>query len=112
MAQRSAKKKIPQIREALEGHRMQDMQRKLIHYSLDHMAFLEEEIASLDQEIATHLKDSDLQRQYDVLQTVPGVKKEAAASLLAELGPDMKVFGSGAKCSAWAGVASGKNESA
>jgi transposase len=112
LAQRSAKKKIPQIRESLEGHRMQDMQRKLIHYSLDHMAFLEEQIASLDQEIATHLKKSELQHQYDVLQTVPGVKKEAAASLLAELGPDMKVFGSGAKCSAWAGVAPGNNESA
>jgi transposase len=112
LAQRSARKKIPQIRESLEGHRMQDMQRKLINFSLDHMAFLEDQIASLDEEIARHLKSSGLQREFEILQTVPGVKQEAAASLLAEFGPDMKVFGSGAKCSAWSGVAPGNNESA
>ena len=112
LAQKSAKKKIPQIRQALEGHRMTATQRRLIGFSLDHMAFLEEQIVALEQEIATHLRASELQPQYDILQTVPGVKKEAASSLLAEFGPDMKVFGSGAKCSAWAGVAPGNNESA
>jgi transposase len=112
LAQRSAKKKIPQIQEALEGHRMQPMQRKLIGFSLDHMGFLEEQITALDEEIATHVRVSELQHPYEILQTVPGVKQEAAGSLLAELGPDMKVFGSGAKCSAWAGVAPGNNESA
>jgi transposase len=112
LAQRSAKKKIPQLRAALEGHRMNTMQRKLISFSLDHMAFLEEQITALDQEIAAHIQASELQRPYQNLQTVPGVKQEAASSLLAEFGPDMTVFGSGAKCSAWAGVAPGNNESA
>lgn len=112
LAQRSAKKKIPQIRASIEGHRMNAMQGKLIGFSLDHMAFLEEQIMALDQEIATHIRASELQRQHQNLQTVPGVKQEAASSLLAEFGPDMKVFGSGAKCSAWAGVAPGNNESA
>ena len=112
LAQRSAKKKIPEIQAAIEGHRMNAMQRKLIGFSLDHMAFLEEQITALDQEIATHIRASELQRQHQNLQTVPGVKQEAASSLLAEFGPDMKVFGSGARCSAWAGVAPGNNESA
>jgi transposase len=91
---------------------MQDMQRTLINLSLDHMGFLEGQIAALDQEIAVHVQNSQLQAQYEILQTVPGVKEQAAASLLAEFGPDMKVFGTGAKCSAWAGVAPGNNESA
>ena len=112
LAQRRAKKKIPQIREALQGHRMNDLQRKLIDLSLDHMAFLEEQLTTLDQEIAAHLKASELKKEHDILQTVPGVKQETASSLLAEFGPDMKVFGSGAKCSSWAGVAPGNNESA
>jgi transposase len=112
LAQRSAKKKIPQIREALEGHRMNELQRKLIGFSLDHMAFLEEQITALDQEITTHLQASELRPSHEILQTIPGVKQEAASSLLAEFGPDMKVFGSGAKCSSWAGVAPGNNESA
>jgi len=112
LAQKSAKKKIPQIRASIEGHRMNTMQRKLIGFSLDHMAFLEEQIRTLDQEIAAHIQVSELQRPHQNLQTVPGVKQEAASSLLAEFGPDMKVFGSGAKCSAWAGVAPGNNQSA
>jgi transposase len=112
LAQKSAQKKIPQIRASLEGHRMSAMQRRLIGWSLDHMAFLEEQITALDEEIATHIRASELQRQHQILQTIPGVKQEAASSLLAELGPDMKVFGSPAKCSAWAGVAPGNNESA
>jgi transposase len=112
LAQRSAKKKIPQIRAALEGHRMTSAQRKLIEFALDHMAFLEEQITALDDEIAAHIGASELQGTHQILQTIPGVKQEAASSLLAEFGPDMTVFGSGAKCSAWAGVAPGNNESA
>jgi transposase len=112
LAQRSAKKKIPQIREALEGHRMTEMQRKLIRFSLDHMAFLEDQIIALDEEIGGHIRTSELQQQHEILQTIPGVKQEAASSILAEFGADMKVFGSGSKCSSWAGVAPGNNESA
>lgn len=112
LAQKSAKRKIPQIRAALEGHRMNALQRKLIGLSLDHMAFLEEQITELDHEIAAHIRASELQRPHHNLQTIPGVKGEAASNLLAEFGPDMKVFGSGAKCSSWAGVAPGNNESA
>jgi transposase len=112
LAQRSAKKKIPEIRAAIEDHRMNEMHRRLIGLSLDHMAFLEEQITALDQEIVKHIQKSELEQQHQILQTVPGVKAESAAILLAEFGPDMKVFGSGAKCSSWAGVAPGNNESA
>jgi hypothetical protein len=42
LAQKSAQKKIPQIRAAIEGHRMTAMQGKLISFWLDHRAFLEE----------------------------------------------------------------------
>ena len=112
LAQRTAKKKIPQLRQSLEGHRMNAQHRTLIAFSLDHMAFLEDQITALDGEIAAHLKAAELQGPQRLLQTIPGVQEQAASSLLAELGPDMKVFGSGAKCSAWAGVAPGNHESA
>ena len=51
MAQRSAKKKIPEIRAALEGHRMTAMQRTMIGLSLD-MAFVEVQIEAIDSKIA------------------------------------------------------------
>ena len=112
LAQRSAKKKIPQIRASLEGHRMNDLHRRLIELSLDHMAFVEDQISKLDEEIDKHIQAHGLEKPCQLLQTIPGVKKEAAASLVAEFGPDMKVFGSAKKCSSWAGVAPGNNESA
>jgi transposase len=112
LAQKSARKKIPQIRTSLEGHRMNALHRRLINLSLDHMAFLEEQISTLDEEIVQHIKTHGLEKPYQILQTIPGVKEEAAASLLAEFGPDMEVFGNAKKLSSWAGVAPGNNESA
>lgn len=112
LAQKSARKKIPQIRTSLEGHRMNALHRRLINLSLDHMAFLEEQISTLDEEIVQHIKAHGLEKPYQLLQTIPGVKEEAAASLLAEFGPDTKVFGNAKKMSSWAGVAPGNNESA
>jgi transposase len=112
LAQKSARKKIPQIRASLEGHRMNALHRRLIHLSMDHMAFLEEQISTLDEEILQHIKAHGLEKPYPLLQTIPGVKEEEAASLLAEFGPDMKVFGNAKKLSSWAGVAPGNNESA
>jgi transposase len=112
LAQRQARKKIPQIRAALEGQRMGQVQRELIQLSLQHMAVLEEQIGHLDETIFQHIRTSGLQTEHDLLQTIPGVKKQAAASMLAELGPDMKVFGNGRRCSSWSGVCPGNNESA
>lgn len=112
LAQKSAKKKIPQIRAALEGQRLNAMQRLLIGLSLDHMTFLEEQVVALDQEIGTHIQAAELQRPNQTLQTVPGMKQDAASTVLAEFGADMKVFGSGAKASSWSGLAPGNNESA
>jgi transposase len=109
LAQKSAKKKIPQIRAAIEGHRMSAIHRRLINLSLDHMAFLEEQISLLDGEIAEQIRASGLEPQQQILQTIPGVKQEAASCILAELGPDMKVFGNAEHCSSWSGVAPGNN---
>ena len=44
----------------------------MIQASLNHIGFLEEIIAGLDQEIDRKLKD--YHKEYDLLQTIPGVK--------------------------------------
>ena len=62
--------KIPQIVEALEGHRMTDHHRLLIRQSLRHMRYIEEMIEELDKEIAVRLKP--YQQQLKLACTVPG----------------------------------------
>ena len=51
-------------------------------------------------------------REYQFLQTVPGVKEKGAASVLAEVGPDMSQLGPEKNLSSWAGVCPGNNRSA
>lgn len=111
-ARRSAKRKIPEIIAALEGHRMSDHHRQMIRYSLEHLRFLEQHIQELDKQIVAKIEALGYTRQWQLLQTVPGVKENSAASVLAEVGPDMDQFGSEKNLSSWAGVCPGNNRSA
>ncbi len=112
LAQRSAKKKIPEIIASLEGHQMSDHHRKMIRYSLEHMRFVEEQVAELDRDIAEKIREAGLEKEWELLQTVPGVQERSAASILAETGNDMNQFPSEKHLSSWAGVCPGNNESA
>jgi transposase len=104
------KRKVPAIIEALQGHQMSDHHRFLIRQALRHMEFLEKQVEDLDTEILLRLQP--YQDQFQQLQTIPGIKRDAAASILAEIGPDMSPFPSAGNLSSWAGVCPGNNESA
>ena len=56
LARGQAKRKIPQVIEALEGHRMSDHERLLIRSCLRHLACLEEEVEELDGEILRRMQ--------------------------------------------------------
>lgn len=103
------KKKRQEIKEALVGN-FQEHHKFMIKASLTHIKSMERIISELDLEI-----DKKLERyreEYDLLQTIPGVKEHGAASLIAEIGVDMSVFPTEAHLSSWAGVSPGNNESA
>jgi transposase len=112
LARGHAKKKLNQLTAALEGHQMRDSHRTLIRHAMRHMAFLAEEIEALDQDIAALIRRADLTPAYELLQTIPGIKSQAAATILAESGPDMKQFPKPSNFSSWSGLAPGNNESA
>ena len=110
LARGSLRKKVPAIVTALQEHRMTDHHRFLIRQSLDHMAFLEGQVALLDEEILRQLKP--FEQQFQNLQTIPGIKATAAASILAEVGVDMKQFPTAHHLASWAGICPGNNETA
>lgn len=58
------------------------------------------------------IREANLTGAYELLQTIPGIRAQAAATILAESGPDMKQFPTAANFSSWSGVAPGNNESA
>jgi len=108
-ARKRAKKKIPEIIAALAGHQMSEHHRKMIRYSLSYMKFIEEQIEELDRDIAAKIQEAGLDRQWQILQTVPGVQQRSAAKILAEIGADMTQFPSQRNLSSWAGICPGNN---
>jgi transposase len=87
LARGKLRRKVPEIVTALEEHRMRDHHRFPIRQSLSDMAFLEEQVAALDAEILRQVKP--FEKEFENLQTIPGIKATAAASILAEVGVDM-----------------------
>jgi transposase len=110
LAVSKARKKIPELRQALEGHRLTTTLRFLIAQNIRHMEFIETEIAVLDEQIGTIVQP--LAAEMKVMESIPGVDTIAAATILAEIGTDMKQFPTAAHLASWAGVCPGNNESA
>jgi len=109
LAKGKLKSKKEEIREALVGY-FHDHHRFMIKASLEHIKHLEKLIEDLDQE--TKKKLAQYQKEYELLQTIPGVKEQGAASIIAEIGADMGIFPSEGHLSTWAGMSPGNNESA
>jgi len=96
--------------ETLQGHRLNDHVRWMIQHSLDHLVFLENQLTELSQRIL--LKLQPFEREYELLQTIPGIAAETAAVILAETGGNMAQFPSPKHLTSWAGVCPGNNRSA
>jgi transposase len=69
-------------------------------------------IEELDKQIDNKLKENEMVLDAELLSTIPGVDKEAAAYILSEIGDDMERFPDEQHLASWAGLSPGNNESA
>jgi transposase len=111
MALGHARKKIAELEAALEGHQMRTAHRLLIGHAMRHMAFLAKEVDELDKEIGELIAGAGLTQRWELLQTIPGIRQTAAATILAESGGDMKQFSRPANFCSYSAVAPGNNQS-
>jgi transposase len=109
LAQRRMRKKIPLLKSALQGD-VRESHRFQLRALLDQIDFLDSLIGRYNariEEVAAPFAESE-QR----LQRIPGVGKQVAEVIIAEVGTDMRVFPTAGHLSSWAGLCPGNNESA
>jgi transposase len=108
LARGRLRKKLPALREALDG-RVEQTHRTLLRHQLDLLAFLEAELERIEGEIDQML--DPYEHLLSRLLQIPGISRITAAVILAEIGCDMSRFPSAKHLASWAGVAPGNNQS-
>jgi len=109
LAKGTLRKKQTELQAALRGNLTPHHQfmLKTIRKSLDN---IEQIIAEVDNQIEQYLQQ--FRQEVELLQSIPGVARETATCLIAEIGTDMNVFPDQKHLSSWAGMCPGNNESA
>ena len=97
------------LQRALQGL-MGAHQQFLLRQQLAHLTALDRQIAALDAEVETRLAPFEAARA--LLESLPGVGRRTAETILAEVGPTVHPFRSPAALAKWVGLAPGNHESA
>lgn len=109
LARGRLRKKLPALREALEG-RVEETHCLLLRHLLDLIDVLQGQIDALSADIEQRLLPYE--QLLARLMQITGIGRIAAAAILAEIGTDMSRFPSERHISSWAGIAPGNKQSA
>jgi transposase len=96
------------FQKALEG-RITEHHRFMLQLLKDNISDKESRIAQLESRIDKVVEG--YQETIENLQTIPGVGKSSAISIVSEIGADMSVFPNEQHLSSWSGMSPGNNES-
>mgnify|MGYP001113066956 FL=1 len=110
LLQRSLKNKADSVIESIEGYSITNEQKLRMKIIRSHLDYIQSAIADVDSAIdAMVAKHENL---IALLQTVPGIDRNSAITIISEIGTDMEQFGSSKRLCCWAGLTPGNNESA
>jgi len=103
------RQKLPALRQALVG-RFRAHHAFLLEQILAKIDFLDETLDRLTAEIDRHV--APFAPMLTALDTIPGVDRIGAVSILAETGGEMRAFPTAAHLCSWGAMCPGQNESA
>ena len=109
LARGKLRKKLPELRRALQG-RFRPVHAFLLEQILAKIDFLDETLERITAELDRRL--APFEPMLKVLDTIPGVDRIGAISIVAETGGDMAHFPTAAHLCSWAAMCPGQNESA
>ena len=76
---------------------MSESQRQLIRQCMSHLAFLDKQVEEINGQIQDKIGAFGFQESYELLQSITGIKREAAATVLAEVGDTVAAFPSSSR---------------
>jgi len=103
----SVKKTRADIKEAITGN-VTNHHRFMMQTILRSIEKIEETIGILDTQIAEQTAEYGL--ELELLDSIPGVGKDGAISIISEIGADMSAFPNEKHLAKWAGMCPGNNE--
>ncbi len=109
LARGRLRSKLPALRDALEGC-FSSHHALMVGKILAHVDYLEESIAELSVEIERVI--APFSEKVELLDTIPGIDRRMAETLIAEIGVDMDQFPTHRHLASWAGMCPGNEESA
>lgn len=101
--------KINDIMTAMNG-KLSVHQMSFLKMLLKHLEQIESNMSEVESVIATEVQK--FEHQLELIDSIPGIDKTAASSILAEIGIDMTRFKTAEHICSWAGLSPGNNESA
>jgi transposase len=96
------------FRKALYGHIIEH-HKNMLRLHRDSIRDKESQIFNINKLIDTATQEYSV--EIDLLQTIPGVGKDSAISIISEVGVDMNQFPNETHLSSWSGMSPGNNES-
>jgi transposase len=102
------RKKIPELRQALKGV-VGEHQKVILNQLLGDIERFDQQIEELSAELVRRLAAE--QSVIERLDEIPGVDRTVAEVIVAELGTDMKRFGSASRAAAWSGMCPANRQS-
>jgi len=110
LLKRSLKAKADTVIESIEGYQMVAAQKERIIMVRSHLDYVSEAITKLDAKLDELV--APYEPQIALLQTIPGVDRQSAITIISEIGVDMSKFDGSKRFCCWAGLTPSNNQSA
>ncbi len=110
LLKRSLRAKAEIVVESIEGYQMTAAQKERMLMVRSHLDYVCKSITELDEKLDKLV--ADYESQIALLQTVPGIDRQSAITIISEIGVDMSKFDGSKRFCCWAGLTPSNNQSA
>ena len=105
----TTRNKLDVVQQAVNG-KLSEHERRFLSMLVRNFEQCQNEIAAVEQEIADYSKKYE--SALSLLETIPGVSRLSATTIISEIGVDLHMFPTAAHLCSWAGLVPGDNMSA